>query len=245
MSHITLVVDNEGELTDGPENASRTASVSGIVKDWNSTVVRGDGTSRSLLGEDDQTIRKYLHRRSVTTRPSPRSDIERKPSKIVVTLHTARPGVVIGKRGAEVDKLRDELCRPHEQRKCRSTSRRSSGPELNRRAWWPRTWPIRLRQRVSFRRAMKRAVQSAIREPVPRGSRFSVQGDSAGPKSRARKDTTKDACRCTRCARTSTTPRSSMLKHHVRDDRREVLDFPREKLWTSVFGRTYSDGPSN
>src|SRR2546422_6828684 len=38
-----------------------------------------------------------------------RSHIERKPGKVTVTVHTGRPGVVIGKRGAEVDKLRDEL----------------------------------------------------------------------------------------------------------------------------------------
>ncbi len=48
-------------------------------------------------------------RRASGTRRSPIITIERKPGKVVVTVHTGRPGVVIGKKGAEVDKLRDEL----------------------------------------------------------------------------------------------------------------------------------------
>ena len=78
----------------------------GIVKDWKSRWYAERDFPRLL--QEDETIRGYLHRRLAHAALS-KVEIERKPSKVVVTLFTARPGVVIGKRGAEVDKLRDEL----------------------------------------------------------------------------------------------------------------------------------------
>jgi small subunit ribosomal protein S3 len=78
----------------------------GIVRDWSSRWYAERDFPRLL--HEDETIRKYLRRR-LSHAALALIEIERKPSKIVVTLHTARPGVVIGKRGAEVDKLRDEL----------------------------------------------------------------------------------------------------------------------------------------
>jgi small subunit ribosomal protein S3 len=88
-------------------------------------------------------------------------DIERKPSKIVVTLHTARPGVVIGKRGAEVDKLRDELS-VLTQSEVSVNVEEIKRPELSAKLVAENV-AHQLRQRISFRRAMKRAVQAAIR----------------------------------------------------------------------------------
>ena len=79
----------------------------GIVKDWKSRWYAESKDFPRLLHEDE-TLRKYLNRRLGHAAIS-KIEIERKPSKLVVTLHTARPGVVIGKKGAEVDKLRDEL----------------------------------------------------------------------------------------------------------------------------------------
>jgi small subunit ribosomal protein S3 len=88
-------------------------------------------------------------------------EIERKPSKIVVTVHTARPGVVIGKRGAEVDKLRDELA--HLTKSDVSINvEEIKRPELDAQLVGDNI-AHQLTQRISFRRAMKRAVQSAMR----------------------------------------------------------------------------------
>ena len=78
----------------------------GIVKDWSSRWYAERDFPRLL--KEDETLRKYLRRR-LSHAALALVEIERKPGKVVVTLHTARPGVVIGKRGAEVDKLRDEL----------------------------------------------------------------------------------------------------------------------------------------
>src|SRR5688500_6295520 len=79
----------------------------GIIKPWRSRWYAEHRKSGELRTEDEQ-IRKYLHRRHGHAALS-EVEIERKAQKIVVTLHTARPGVVIGKQGAEVDNLRDEL----------------------------------------------------------------------------------------------------------------------------------------
>ena len=79
----------------------------------------------------------------------------------MVTVHTARPGVVIGKRGAEVDKLRDELA--HLTKSDVSINvEEIKRPEIDAQLVADNV-AHQLTQRISFRRAMKRAVQSAMR----------------------------------------------------------------------------------
>jgi small subunit ribosomal protein S3 len=130
----------------------------GVVKDWRSRWYAEKDFPRLL--KEDETIRKYLHRRLAHAALS-HVEIERKPSKIVVTLHTARPGVVIGKRGAEVDKLRDELALLTNA-EISVNVEEIKRPEIDARLVAENV-AHQLRQRISFRRAMKRAVQAAIR----------------------------------------------------------------------------------
>jgi len=130
----------------------------GIVKDWQSRWYAERDFPRLL--KEDETIRKYLHRR-LNHAALAKVEIERKPSKIVVTLHTARPGVVIGKRGAEVDKLRDELS-VLTKSEVSVNVEEIKRPEIDARLVAENV-AHQIRQRISFRRAMKRAVQSAIR----------------------------------------------------------------------------------
>ena len=78
----------------------------GISKQWRSRWY-ANRDFPALLREDE-LLRKYLKARLGHAAISDIT-IERKPGKVVVTIHTGRPGVVIGKNGAEVDKLRDEL----------------------------------------------------------------------------------------------------------------------------------------
>ena len=130
----------------------------GVVKDWRSRWYAEKDFPRLL--KEDETIRKYLHRRLAHAALS-QVEIERKPSKIVVTLHTARPGVVIGKRGAEVDKLRDELALLTNA-EISVNVEEIKRPEIDARLVAENV-AHQLRQRISFRRAMKRAVQAAIR----------------------------------------------------------------------------------
>jgi small subunit ribosomal protein S3 len=130
----------------------------GIVKDWRSRWY-AERNFPELLREDE-TIRKYLHRRLAHAALA-QVEIERKPSKIVITVHTARPGVVIGKRGAEVDKLRDELA-VLTNSEISVNVEEIKRPEVDARLVAENV-AHQLRQRISFRRAMKRAVQSAMR----------------------------------------------------------------------------------
>ncbi len=130
----------------------------GVVKDWRSRWYAEKDFPRLL--KEDETVRKYLHRRLAHAALS-HVEIERKPSKIVVTLHTARPGVVIGKRGAEVDKLRDELAMLTSA-EISVNVEEIKRPEVDARLVAENV-AHQLRQRISFRRAMKRAVQAAIR----------------------------------------------------------------------------------
>src|SRR6185503_19848967 len=130
----------------------------GVIKDWRSRWYADKDFPRLLA--EDETIRKYLHRRLAHAALS-HVEIERKPSKIVVTLHTARPGVVIGKRGDEVDKLRDELATVTSS-EISVTVEKIKRPEVDARLVAENV-AHQLRQRFSFRRAMKRVVQAAIR----------------------------------------------------------------------------------
>ena len=78
----------------------------GVTKNWRSTWYASK--EMPALLKEDALLRKYLKARLENAAISD-VRIERKPGKVVVTIHTGRPGVVIGKKGAEVDKLRDEL----------------------------------------------------------------------------------------------------------------------------------------
>ncbi|MDA0310556.1 MAG: 30S ribosomal protein S3 [Gemmatimonadetes bacterium] len=130
----------------------------GIVKEWRSRWYAERDFPRLL--KEDQTIRTYLRRR-LGHAALALVEIERKPSKVTVTLHTARPGVVIGKRGAEVDKLRDELAMLTNA-EISVNVEEIKRPEADAYLIAENV-AHQLRQRISFRRAMKRAVQSAIR----------------------------------------------------------------------------------
>jgi small subunit ribosomal protein S3 len=130
----------------------------GIVSNWKSRWY-AERDFPKLLAEDE-TLRKYLHQRLGHASLS-EVEIERKPQKVILTIHTARPGVVIGKGGSEVDKLRDELGRltTHEVAINVEEVKR---PEIEAQLIAD-SIAHQLVQRVSFRRAMKRSVQNAMR----------------------------------------------------------------------------------
>ncbi|WP_425154578.1 30S ribosomal protein S3 [Candidatus Palauibacter sp.] len=131
----------------------------GSVKPWRSRWYAQGKEFPKLLAEDEK-LRKYLHARLGHAAIS-HVEIERKPSRIVVTIHTGRPGVVIGKRGAEVDKLRDELALLTEAEVSVNVEE-IRRPETSAQLVADNV-AHQLTQRISFRRAMKRAVQAAMR----------------------------------------------------------------------------------
>ena len=112
------------------------------------------------LLKEDELIRKYLKTR-LGHAAIAQIDVERRPGKVTITVHTGRPGVVIGKRGAEVDKLRDELAQLTGKEAAINVEE-IKRPELSAQLVGDNI-AHQLTQRISFRRAMKRAVQSAMR----------------------------------------------------------------------------------
>lgn len=130
----------------------------GIIKPWKSRWYAEREFGKLL--REDETIRKYLHQRLAHASVS-EVEIDRKPQKIVVTIHTARPGVVIGKQGSEVDKLRDELA-VLTKSEVSINVEEVKRPELDAQLVADNV-AHQLMQRISFRRAMKRAVQAAMR----------------------------------------------------------------------------------
>ncbi len=124
------------------------------------------GRDMPALLAEDRLIRDYIQKR-LGHAAIAEVHIERRPGKVTVTIHTGRPGVVIGKRGAEVDKLREELALVLERKLGTRKDVAVNVEEIKR----PETSAklvadniaAQLVQRISFRRAMKRAVQSAMR----------------------------------------------------------------------------------
>jgi len=130
----------------------------GIVKPWRSRWYAG-GEFPEFLREDE-LIRKYLKTRLAHAAVAD-VHVDRKPGKVTVTVFTGRPGVVIGKRGAEVDKLRDELAQLT-GKEVGINVEEIKRPEIEAQLVADNV-AHQLVQRVSFRRAMKRSVQNAMR----------------------------------------------------------------------------------
>ena len=130
----------------------------GIVKPWRSRWFNHKHMPEWLA--EDEMIRNYLKNRLSHAAIS-RVEIERTPKRITVMIFTARPGVVIGRKGSEVDKLRDELARLTDDDvsiKVEEVKR----PELDAQLVADNI-AFQLAQRISHRRAMKKAVTSAMR----------------------------------------------------------------------------------
>ena len=124
------------------------------------------GKDMPALLAEDRLIRDYIQKR-LGHAAIAEVHIERKPGKVTVTIHTGRPGVVIGKRGAEVDKLREELAVVLERRLGSAKDVAVNVEEIKRPELSAKlvadNIAAQLVQRISFRRAMKRAVQSTMR----------------------------------------------------------------------------------
>ncbi|MGE0718496.1 MAG: 30S ribosomal protein S3 [Alphaproteobacteria bacterium] len=126
--------------------------------------------------QEDLKLRDYLHRR-LTQAGVARVVIERAARKARITLHTARPGVVIGKKGTDIDKLRGELGKMTKSEVSLNIVEIRK-PEIDARLI-AENIAQQLERRVAFRRAMKRAVQSAMRLGA-QGIRINCSGRLGG-----------------------------------------------------------------
>ncbi len=132
----------------------------GVTTDWKSRwFATGQEYTDSLI--EDWKIRDYL--RTMLARAAvSRIEVERTRDKLRVDVYTARPGIVIGRRGAEADKLRAGLLKITGNPKIHFNIQEIKQPELDA-TLIAQGVADQLGQRVSFRRAMKRAVQTAMK----------------------------------------------------------------------------------
>ncbi|MFZ5907719.1 MAG: 30S ribosomal protein S3 [Nitrospirota bacterium] len=130
----------------------------GIIKTWDSRWYAKKGYSDQLI--EDINIRKTLKERLFHA-GVPRIEIERAGQNIRVIIHTARPGIIIGKKGAEVEKLRKDL-KAMTGREVSIDIKEIRKPEVDAQLVAENV-ALQLEKRVAFRRAMKKSVASALR----------------------------------------------------------------------------------
>lgn len=130
----------------------------GVIDTWDSKWYAGHGYAKLL--HEDFKIKKFLKSRLYHAGIS-KIEIERAANKAKINIHTARPGIVIGKKGAEIEKLKEELTR--------LTDRESylniievRRPDLDAQLVAENV-ALQLERRVAFRRAMKESVSRALR----------------------------------------------------------------------------------
>jgi len=130
----------------------------GIIKTWDSRWFAKKDYPTFVV--EDHKIRKFIKKRLYQAGIS-KIEIERAAGKIRIRIHTARPGIVIGKKGAEIENLRKEL-EKMVQREILIDIQEVRKPEVEAQLVAENV-ALQLERRVAFRRAMKKAVSSALR----------------------------------------------------------------------------------
>lgn len=130
----------------------------GYIKDWNSKwFAKKD---YAALFHEDLNLRKYIKEKLYHAGVS-RIEIERAAKQVRVNIYTARPGIIIGKKGAEIDKLKNDLQKMINKNiylNIREIRKAEMDAQLV-----AENVALQLERRVAFRRAMKKSVASALR----------------------------------------------------------------------------------
>jgi len=145
------------------------------IRDWNARWFAEGGRYRELLHEDmmiRRVVKKDLNQAGVA-----HIEIERFPNQVQVTIHTARPGIVIGRKGAAVKDLRQKL-KDLTGKTVRVEVEEITQPDANAQLI-AENINGHLERRISHSRAMKRAVQQAMRAGV-KGIRIEASGRLSG-----------------------------------------------------------------
>lgn len=146
----------------------------GIVRGWDSNWYGGNTFSEKLV--EDHKIREYVHAR-IPKGGIAKVVIERTLKRITLTIHTARPGVVIGKGGTEVDKIKEEL-KKITGKDVQINIFEIKRPELDAKLVGE-SIAQQIEARISYKRAMKQAIASAMRVGAE-GIKIKTSGRLAG-----------------------------------------------------------------
>src|SRR5579862_3701383 len=147
----------------------------GVIESWDSKWFAGHQYT-SLLHEDlklREFIKKRLYHAGIS-----RFEIERMANKAKINIHTARPGIVIGKKGAEIEKLKVDIQKLMKGKEAYINIHEVRRPDLDPQLVAENV-ALQLERRVAFRRAMKEAVTRAMRMGA-QGVKIHVSGRLAG-----------------------------------------------------------------
>ena len=144
----------------------------GVIKDWNTTWY-ADKKEFSKFLKEDNVIRTYLKKKYYSAAVS-KILIERAATRIVVTVYTARPGVIIGKGGAEVEVIKKELAKLTNGKAVSINITEVRKPDCDAQLVAEGV-AAQLEKRMSFRRCMKQAIGRAMRLGV-KGVKIMVSG---------------------------------------------------------------------
>ncbi len=131
----------------------------GFNKTWVSNWYAKKGYSDQLI--EDMALRKHIFK-TLSHAGISRVEIERSANRVRVNIHTARPGIIIGKKGLEVDRLKGELKAVMSGKQVNLNIKEVRRAELDSNLI-AQNIALQLERRVSFRRAMKKSVVSALR----------------------------------------------------------------------------------
>lgn len=146
-----------------------------INRDWDARWYAEKGRYTELLHEDFE-IRRYIKKEALRAGVS-RLEIERYPNQLLVTIHTARPGILIGRKGEAVKKMRQGL-EEMTSKKVKVEVTEIEKPDIDS-TLIAENIGAQLEKRIGHSRAMKRAVSQAMRQGA-QGIRIEVSGRLAG-----------------------------------------------------------------
>ena len=147
----------------------------GVIKDWDSKWYADADFSDNLV--EDYNIRKFVKKKLYSAGIS-KIEIERASDRVKVSIYTAKPGVVIGKGGADIEKLKAEV-QKLTTKKLSIDIKEIKRPDGDSQLV-AENIALQLENRVSFRRAMKSVMSRAMKTPGVKGIKTSVSGRLGG-----------------------------------------------------------------
>ena len=148
----------------------------GVVKTWSSRWYAGKKDFSRYLHEDIK-VRKHVLK-TFNQAAIALVEIERASDKIRVNIHTARPGVIIDRKGADIDRLREDLQGITGNKEVHINIREIKNPSINAQLI-SENIALQLEKRIAFRRAMKKAIQQAM-DSGAKGIKIQTKGRLAG-----------------------------------------------------------------
>jgi len=147
----------------------------GVYKDWNSRWFARDSYGKQLM--EDLAVRRFLDTTLENAEVS-KVDIDKAGENVRIVIHSARPGVVIGKKGQEIESLRKKIAQHLKGQNVEVSVQEVKTPEIDS-VIVAKNIAEQLVKRVSYKKAMKRAATSALRSGA-KGVKIRCSGRLAG-----------------------------------------------------------------